>query len=257
MKWLIAGTLAALLTAAVGASYITVISSFDPNFAGVPSAQGVEFDGSQLWTSAGGWLVKRLYPTGRIISSYRIDVGLPVGMAWDGNYIYANGCLARHIYKIEPRTGSTASSFPFPSGTTWSGGLAYDGRDLLFAALFFPYVWRMSTDGSILASFRIVPDYPCGLAYDDRTPGGPYLWCSDEPFPEHGKSSIYMFTTTGSLVDYVRWPVPNSNLCGLAFDGTYLWCIETPGQNWVYQVLYVSDSGVTPVSMGRIKATYR
>jgi len=167
MKWLVAGTLAALLATAAGGSYINVISSFDPDVPTFPCAQGVEFDGSHLWTSAGGWLFKRLYPTGRIVSSYRIDVDLPVGMAWNGNYIYANGCLTRHIYKIDPRTGSTASSFPFPSGTTWSGGLAYDGSNILFATLWLPWLWRMTTDGSILSSVNMGINLPCGLAYDD------------------------------------------------------------------------------------------
>jgi hypothetical protein len=102
---------------------------------------------------------------------------------------------------------------------------------------------------------------PSGLAYDDDSPGGPYLWCCDEPSTEERNTSyIYQLTTAGSVVGSVPWPIPVSNLRGLAFDGTYIWCIEQPElwrKNQVYRVFYFSDFGVTPASVGRIKALYR
>jgi len=247
------------------ASYLQVISSFKGRYEWYPGtgspAYGVEYDGYGLWTTQSvGYILQRHYPSGSIVSSFRLEeLRLPPGMAYDGTYLYTSeSWLAKYIYKIDLAGRAIAGSFPFPNGTTFCGGLAYDGNNLYFAALWRPWLWLMTTEGSILRTFDMGIDMPSGLAYDARTWGGPFIWCCDEP--KERVTYIYKMTTNGSVLESAKWPIPNSHLVGLGFDGNYLWCVETPeiwNENHIYRVYYFSDIGVSPASVGRIKALYR
>lgn len=256
---IIAGT---VFASSAAASYIQVISSFEgPHHPSGSCAYGVEFDGRNLWTmQSPGVLIKREYPGGSVVSTYSFSprLILPPGMAYDGTYLYATDALVTYIYKIDAATPAIVGSFPYPPNTTFCGGLAYDGTNLYFAALGYPRVWVMTTNGSVLSTFGITTRMPSGLAYDDRTPGGPFIWCCDEL--KERITHIYKMTASGSVLESAEWPILNSHLVGLAFDGTYLWGVETPevwNKNYIYRVFYYSDAGVAPASVGRIKALYR
>lgn len=267
MRGLVTVFIVLALASSAAASYIQVISSFKGRYEYYPpngcSAYGVEYDGSNLWTvHSACYLVKRRYPGGSILSTYSFSprLALPPGMAYDGAYFYTTDALQSvpHIYKIDAAAPRIVGSFPYPAGMTFCGGLAYDGANLYFAALWRPWLWVMTTDGSILRTYDMGISMPAGLAYDDRTTGGPFLWCADEP--KERITHIYKMTTNGSVLDSAKWPINNSHLVGLAFDGTYLWGVETAetyNDNCIYRVYYYSDSGVTPASAGRIKALYR
>lgn len=259
-------TVAVALTAfgaTAGASYVQVISSFDARFSVGPTtwyAYSVEYDGTYLWTAVLYHLVKRTYPAGSLLGTFRMDPYQPYGMAYDGRYIYStNAATTRYVYKVDPATGSTVTSFRYPSGATRGAGLAYDGSSLYFADYSASRIWRLTTTGSVLATLPTVVTKPWGLAYDDKTPGGPFLWLADHPFGSGPQSKIYKLTTAGSIIDSANWPMTGVGACGLAFDGTYLWGVNNvyPQPNLALRMLFVSDIGVSPASIGRIKAIYR
>ncbi len=260
MRALVTAIAVVVFASSAAASYLQVISSFKGPYNRYP-AYGVEYDGYRLWTTQSpGYIVQRHYPSGSVVSSFELEgFYLPIGMAYDGTYIYTSeSWLAQHIYKIDPAGRTIVGSFPFPPGMTFCGGLAYDGNNLYFACLWYSWLWRITTNGSILSTFDMGIKLPSGLAYDDRTPGGPFIWCCNEP--KERTTYVYKLTTNGSVLESAKWPIPNSNLVGLAFDGTYLWGVETPevwNENYIYRIFYYSDAGVIPASVGRIKALYR
>ena len=94
--------------------------------------------------------------------------------------------------------------------------------------------------------------------------GTPYLFCATRPYRLNLQSMVYCITTTGSILDSAVWPVgglgPDYGAAGLAFDGEYLWGIHNDGgpiENLALQMRYITDIGVKPASVGRIKALYR
>jgi DNA-binding beta-propeller fold protein YncE len=262
-RFLITILAAVLSAAAAGASYVQVVSSFVATYSVGPTtwyAYSVEYDGTYVWTAVLYHLVKRTYPAGSILGTFRMDPYSPYGMAYDGRYIYStNAATTRYVYKVDPATGSTVTSFGYPSGATRGAGLAYDGSRLYFSCYDTSRVWRLTTTGSVLATLPTAITKPWGLAYDDKTPGGPFLWLADHPFGSGPQSKIYKLTTAGSIIDSANWPVAGVGACGLAFDGTYLWGINNvfPQPNLALRMLFVSDIGVAPASVGRIKALYR
>ena len=183
----------------------------------------------------------------------------PWGLAYDGRYIYStNAGETRYVYKVDPATGSTVISFRYPSGARCGAGLAYDGSRLYFSCYNTSSIWRLTTTGSVLATLPTTVASATGLAYDDKTAGGPFLWLTDNPLGPARQSKIYKLTTAGSVVESANWPMTGGGACGLAFDGAYLWGIHNgTGGNLALQMLYVSDYGVAPASVGRIKALYR
>jgi DNA-binding beta-propeller fold protein YncE len=262
-RFLIAILTVALSTAIAGASYVQVISSFDATYSGAgPTwyAYSVEYDGTYLWTSVLYHLIKRTYPAGSLVGTFRMEPYQPYGMAYDGRYIYStNAATTYYVYKIDPATGSTVTSFRYPSGATRGSGLAFDGSSLYFADYDASRIWRLTTAGSVLATLPTAITKPWGLAYDDKTPGGPFLWLADHPFGSGPQSKIYKLTTAGSVVDSANWPITGTGACGLDFDGTYLWGINNvyPQPNYAYRMVFVSDAAVAPASVGRIKALFR
>lgn len=262
-RLVVAVSVLGLCAATGGASYVQVVSSFDARYSfGATTwyAYSVEYDGTYLWTSVLYHLVKRTYPAGSLVGTFQMDPYQPYGMAYDGRYIYStNAATTYYVYKIDPATGSTVASFRYPSGATRGSGLAFDGSSLYFADYDASRIWRLTTAGSVLATLPTAITKPWGLAYDSKTPGGPFLWLADHPFGSGPQSKIYKLTTAGSVVDSANWPVTGTGACGLAFDGTYLWGINNvyPQPNYAYRMAFVSDVGVKPASVGRIKALYR
>lgn len=246
-----------------GAGTINVISSFDPKFnPGGPwtlYAVSIEHDGQYLWTTVDGYFLKRISPGGSIVATYDVGGIWSGGMAYDGTFLYTTDVWdTYHIYKFDPSRGAIVGSFPYPR-VTWGAGLAYTGGFLYFADTLAGVIYKLNTGGSVVASFSLGFERPHGLAYV-KNPGLPYLFCSTRPYRPNIQSLVYCITTTGSILDSAVWPFTGNGADGLAYDGEYLWGIhnyEGPIDNLALQMRYITDIGVKPVSLGRIKALYR
>jgi len=259
-------TVTVVCAVAAAAGTINVISSFDPKFnPGGPwtrYAVSIEYDGRYLWTTVDEYFLKRTYPQGSIIATYNVGNIWSAGLAYDGTYLYTTNVWdSSHIHKFDPGRGSIVGSFSYPAGMCVRG-LAYGNGFLYFTEYLAGDLYKLNTSGSIVGSFHLGFERPEGLAYVENA-GAPYLFCSTRPYRMNLQSKVYCITTTGSILDSAEWPVagpvPDYGAAGLAYDGKYLWGIHNDGgavENLALQMLYVTDIGVKPASVGRIKALY-
>ena len=125
-------------------------------------------------------------------------------------------------------------------------GITYGEGCLWYATLSTtPYLYRLTVNGSVMSSFQLPGRSPGGLFWEAST-----LWYADAANPS---GSIYHLTTTGSVLDSIT--VPNTRPAGITWQGPYLWYTDY-NNHYVYQARY-SPVGVTPASLGRVKAMYR
>ncbi len=110
--------------------------------------------------------------------------------------------------------GDVVSSFDI---TVPGKGLAWDGQYLWGLGQPAVRIWRMTTTGSVVSSFKLTPasyGYFHGVTYD-----GQYLWTAwYRDFDPN--SDIVQYTTTGSCVGGFRSFATNA---GLAWENGYLW----------------------------------
>jgi hypothetical protein len=153
----------------------------------------------------------------------------PADLAWDGSSLwYADGRTDR-IYQLDPETGKEISSFASPS--PWPRGLTWDGQYLWLAGgnVFTSedFIFKMDTQGNEIARFNApeqrVDLWPSGLAWDNDSPGGPYLWVSIY-YTKVTPSQIYKLDPKNELSAVGLFRSPTSwGVQGLAWDGEYLW----------------------------------
>jgi len=264
MKRLIAVT--CVLAAAAGAGSIKIISSFDPSFnPGGPwtlYAMSIEYDGQYLWTTVDGYFLKRLHPSGSIVATYAVGGIWSGGLGYDGTYLYTtNVHYSYHIHKFDPSRGAVVGSFPCPRATR-GGGLAYGGGFLYYTDWEMGVLYKLKTSGSVVSSIRLGFDRPWGLAYV-KNPGAPYILCGTRPGSMSEENGVvYAMTTTGSVLDWAMWPFIGNfrGPGGMAYDGEYLWAILNEGGalgNEALRLQYNTDIGVTPTSVGKVKALFR
>jgi transglutaminase-like putative cysteine protease len=179
----------------------------------------------------------------------------PLGLAWDGHYLWNVDRKTDLIYRIDPANGDVTDSLPSPSyaprGLTWDGkrlwcvdaeessiyainpvtrivewtipcpvgtpnGLAWDGKYLWVADDQEDSLAQISTeDGTTIRSISAPTSHPCGLTFD-----GTYLWVSDRI-----DNRIFMITPDGGEV-ILSLTAPGPYSWGLAWDGTNLWNVD-------------------------------
>jgi len=140
-----------------------------------PSHAGVTHDGEHLWVLdfSPPAIYKINSETGDTLGTLTPIGPNPIGLAWDGKYIWA-GEHHHGIYKIDPSKNQILTRFPCPGERTHD--LAWDGESIWFVDTNLRMFYRMNvTNGEILASFPS-PDNiePHGLTWD-----GEKLWCTE------------------------------------------------------------------------------
>ena len=167
-----------------------------------------------------------------------------VGLAYDGEFLWAAGYNWYHIFKISPVTGNIIDSIPISFSEAY--GLTYDGNDLwVVERTSWPYQHKVhkidTSSGNILQSFSIPSDYPNGLAWNGD------LWYNDNSDWSYTNYTHSMSASTGgTLQTYSNYGQPG----GLAWDGQYLWCSHNGGigiiQKYDISTFTIVDSIITP-----------
>jgi hypothetical protein len=151
------------------------VSSFP---APVTSAQyGAAYQGrSRYWAGSQTTDTIYLFDAGSsVVSSF--PATNPYGITWDGTYLWWLG--ADDVFRQCSSSGSVIKTFT-ASPITNGRDLGWDGRYLWCPDSSRDYVYRLTTDGSIIASFRAPGGSTYGCTYD-----GDYLWVTDISTPRY------------------------------------------------------------------------
>lgn len=171
---------------------------------------GIEFDGTSFWITGSNStyepnVLYKLDRYGELQASYAQSSVSGFGwrdLAWDGEYLW--GSEGDFIVEIDPNTGeATGNTISGP--TTLCRGLAYDpDHDWFWTADFFTNIMAFDRNGTLQASFTSnLATY--GLAWDDLTEGGPYLWVFSQDGPETMLLQVSQFDPTGGYYTGVSW----------------------------------------------------
>ncbi|MFH1038465.1 MAG: GEVED domain-containing protein [PVC group bacterium] len=153
---------------------------------------GVEFDGVNYWITGGnsGSDPNKLYKLDNTCSSVIAAYNQPAhstgwgwrDLAFDGAYLYAS--VTGNIDQINPATGSwTGVSIPGP--LTPNRGLAYDpATDHFWTANFSSDIYEIDRSGTVINSYGNANSI-YGLAWDDVSQDGPWLWAYSQDGPPY------------------------------------------------------------------------
>jgi len=198
---------------------------------GVAQSYGVVFTGTNFIISAfNSGTMWKLDSNGNLLGSFTIAGStVPTGQGFR-DMEYANGFLwgganSNVLYKTDLNTNTQVGTLTLPSGTL-ARGCAYDPvRDGFWVSTFGGNISCYSATTGALIPGAVLTNSDAGkhgLAYDNVTPGGPYLWVSIENTqPTNIKISRY---NLGTLVFDQSWIVetltvgaPNVAAGGLDF----------------------------------------
>lgn len=259
-----------LAGAAVSAAELgSVVSSFQLRSTWGPATSGMAYVDGYLWTLQmdtrdGASLVKRIHPTGSIVSSYKIATEdlIYEQLTYDGRYFWAGSCTWGYgnpkLLKIDGGTMSIVSSIPLNWFTNEIKGLAWNGQDFWFSYFGAPNeTYRIDTSGSVVASYPVRYDFAFGIAYAPELPGGPRVFeCHRQVGPS---TRINVYKATGHQSEY-RFLIQREHGCLIfCWDGEYLWVYEIlPDSEYACRVVaWPPDIGVLPSSLGKVKALFR
>jgi hypothetical protein len=232
---------------------------------------------------------------GDIVSSFRAPATQPRGLARANGVLFVLDYNSpNRVYRLNPTNGSVTGSWPAPYNTG-NRGLAYIfGNNVYVGCWSNDTIYRCNSGtGSVIASWAVGHD-PQGLAAvqtGDGGEGATSLYCSDSSpsyFWRHhyttgsvissfaaphssiqditydhrngliwryNSNVVYGITTTGSVKASFSWP-GHGSYAGMAYHSQYLY-ISATTQQYIYRVDCPNTVGVTPASMGKIKAVFK
>ncbi|GMV00334.1 MAG: hypothetical protein AMXMBFR51_30660 [Ignavibacteriota bacterium] len=147
---------------------------------GAAGNAGAEWDGTYLYSTRwGSNLIHKYDATGTtLIEEFSIPgvTGLR-DLAFDGQYMYG-GAAANTIYMMDFTTKTLIGTIPSPVGVRF---IAYDEvSDAFWCGNWSDPATLVSRTGTTITSFTTSLAGQYGAAYDNVSPGGPFLWIFDQ-----------------------------------------------------------------------------
>jgi len=185
-----------------------------------PGTYGIESDGTHLFITK--WASNKFYKittAGALVDSFSVSGSLTGGirdLAFDGTYFYG-GSNSNIIYKMNFVTKAIVSTITLPSGFAVRH-IAYDptansGNGGLWVGPWNTQGPRLySMTGTLLDSIPAanLGSYSAsGSAFDNVSPGGPYLW-------------LYSQVTGGNMNDIIQVKLSTKQKTGIISDMTQL-----------------------------------
>ncbi len=197
---------------------------------------GVEFDGEFFWITGRDsphndiHKLHKFDNEGNHIITYEQGTSSTWGwrdLAWDGEYLYASD--EDELAKIDPADGSVVTLLEKPAGLTVCRGLAVNtANGHFFSANWGSAIYEFNPeDGTVYNTY--LNDYSIyGLAYDDFSDDGPFLWVYSQDPEENPQVQISQFDLTSETYTDVIYqgywnPGYDTNMAGGAcfyVDGT-------------------------------------
>jgi hypothetical protein len=152
---------------------------------------------------------------------YSVDQASLAGWGWrdlacDGQYLYASDSYVLAAFTVSPAgvTVNGAASITVNSAQMPSlnpvRSVAYDeDNDWFWAVNFSNPIYAFDRSGNMMATAANIAGPAYGLAYDNSTPGGPYLWIHVQD-----STNVYQFH------------IPSLSFTGLIYSG---WGDDDPG----------------------------
>ena len=148
------------------------------------NAIDLDYDGSSYWVYAYSSQLPhdrifRVNARGSVVASFPAP-SYGRGLAYAGDYLWystAGNHYWNYVYKLTT-AASVVSSFQAPNGRGFlNKGLDWDGRYLWLALAGSAggYIYRMTTDGSVVASLFVPAFCPTGVGWD-----GSCVWMADD-----------------------------------------------------------------------------
>ena len=194
---------------------------------------GLAFDGTYLWNvDPGKDKIYQLDTSGNLISSFDTPGQWCFGLAFDGTSLWTSDFIDQEVYQLDT-SGNVLSSFKFSSELA---GLASDRTHLWGSEFSNQKIYKLDTSGNILASFDAPGSDPTNLTFD-----GTDLWNTDTD-----TRKIYKLDTYGKVISV--FDAPAEKPYGLAFDGTHLWHTDDKTD-----LIYQLKPGASSTEMGESK----
>ncbi len=210
------------------------------------SAQGIAWDGSDLWVSDNSGKIFQVDSFGKIKDAFQAPEVTPEGLAWDGASFWLfttnHSDIVQFRVKHGERTVTTISSFLSPNQTIGgtNDGLAWDGEHFWYSDQF--NVYKLDKLGAMLDSFTLGQEI-AGLAWS-----GANLWVAHNDLPS--SATLSAVDTRGNVLASYRSPV--FQIEGLSADGYDLWVIGRDSLGGPVSVYHLNMSNVeTLTSTGK------
>jgi hypothetical protein len=212
----------------IESGFVDILFEYDVQTAtGDTGCLGVEFDGTYFWVTGRDsphdniHKLHKFDSAGNHIISYEQGTISDWGwrdLAWDGAYLYAAD--EDGLVKIDPLDGDVVELLTGPEGITVCRGLAVNADNgHFFTANWDSPIFEFNpADGSIYNLYTNTYSI-YGLAYDDFSDGGPFLWVYSQDPDVNPQVQISQFDlNSGTYTDVIYqgyWnPGYTNNLAG-------------------------------------------
>jgi hypothetical protein len=200
-------------------------------------------------------MIFRMNPSwGLVINSYPTPTNHEYGgLAYSsGGYLWLGNYDSDIVYRLNERTGSCISYWRAPN--EFSGGLAplckgdngVGTTALLAMCKHYQYLYHLAlTNGSVIRSYHI-----------QGTIGDPaYDWRNKLVWGGWDVKTVYGVRQNGVLV--ASFEAPEWRPCAMAYHGQYLYVGCGGRAKMIYVIHCPIGIGITPSSMGRVKAIFK
>jgi hypothetical protein len=178
-----------------------------------------------------------------LIESGPLDIspyGDPGGIAWDGEHLWGAFYTEKGtvIYEVDPQTGALGTGFGLYRQTRL---LTWNGQN--FVTCSSEVVWEINKEGKEVAHYVLPGELlhnVSNIAWDDQTPGGPYLWIMQY------SGVLYQARLTDPLAierEYnlqASLETTNFYYMGFAYDGQNLWIRANDWRNAAQKLLKIN-----------------
>jgi len=195
-----------------------VLFEFDLNaILGDYGSVGCEFDGTYFYISQyDDNLIYKLDREGNLVDTINL-IGIYGirDLAWDGEYLYGSENDNIHVINVE--TNELINTIPSPTGT-YITGLTYDDRlDGFWYSNYNTPLYFANRDWEVVQEITNPVANLYGIACDNYSPGGPYLWL----FSQDGGGILHQLEiATGELTGFTYDMTYGSGIAGGAFVTT-------------------------------------